>query len=717
VQNNSSSSDPHQFGYLDFEVEVGLGSGRDYPVTVLHSPAGEARDLLHFPFDELMLQNHLKDLQLALLRSGGAYRQLLSTEQQAVQSFGKALFDSLLHGEVRSRYDVSQTRAAQSGQGLRMKLRILPPELSVLPWEFLFDSRQSEYICLSTNTPVIRYVEVPQPLQPLSIKLPLRILGMTSSPQGLIQLDTKREMQRLVEATKELQSHGLIDLTWIHGQTWRDLQRQMRSGPWHIFHFIGHGGFDRGSDEGIIALADEDGQMSLLHATELGRLLADHRTLRLVFLNACEGARGSSIDIFSSTASILVRRGIPAVLAMQYEITDRAAIEFSRAFYESLAEGYPVDASVAEARKSVSLAIANTLEWGTPVLYMRSPDGILFRLQTGAQLKHVKKDNLNPSPIESDESTASTTTTSPAESAIPIHTDLYPLQTNGQQSVGWIQKVGKWPLLIFLLLALAALSLWALRVAIPDNSPPIVTSPVNSEKTLPMILSPTTSDMLAAAPTTPPAPKPTLTERPEPTSTSLPPEPTLTKRPAPTNTPLPPTALPSSSVEGFEGYDTGFLNNTFQVNNLGGSNPASIRIVGPPHTADDGQALALEFQIKHPAPDDYVGFERYLGTAQNWSGYTHLCFWIDNQSTASGIVIQFREKSDEGWKYRSALANISTGNHCLPLSQPTFTLAEWSQPRNGQIDLGEIVYYGIYINGPVGAQGTIYLDNIRLVSQ
>ncbi|MCB0203085.1 MAG: CHAT domain-containing protein, partial [Anaerolineae bacterium] len=119
--------------------------------------------------------------------------------------------------------------------------------------------------------------------------------------------------------------------------------------------------------------------------TELGRLLADHWTLRLAVLNACEGARGSDHDLFSSTASILVQRGLPAVLAMQYKITDHAAVELSRAFYESLADGLPVDAAVAEARKAVSLAISNTVEWGTPVLTMRAPDGVLFRLEAVAE--------------------------------------------------------------------------------------------------------------------------------------------------------------------------------------------------------------------------------------------------------------------------------------------------------------------------------------------
>jgi hypothetical protein len=156
----------------------------------------------------------------------------------------------------------------------------------------------------------------------------------------------------------------------------------MRGGPWQIFHFVGHGGFDRNSDEGFIALADENGLSDALYATQLAMLLADHRSMRLVVLNTCEGARGGERDIFSSTSSILVRRGMAAVLAMQYAITDQAAIEFARGFYETLAEGWPVDAAVAEARKAVSLALPGSVEWATPVLHMSAPNGIIFDLST-----------------------------------------------------------------------------------------------------------------------------------------------------------------------------------------------------------------------------------------------------------------------------------------------------------------------------------------------
>jgi outer membrane protein assembly factor BamD (BamD/ComL family) len=366
--------------YLDFEIEIGPGQGSQYPLAVIDSPAGEVRETLHFPFDESTLESRLKSLEIALLRSGGSRRQVLSPEEQSVQDFGLQLFASLFSGETRTRFDMSSDIARQRGLGLRLKLRIQAPELARLPWEFLYDPRQAEYVCMSRDTPIVRYIELPQTIKPLKVAPPLRILGVVSSPSDLPALEVAREKQRLEKAIAGLQSENQLELIWLANPTWRELQRAMRTGPWHIFHFIGHGGFDTIADEGILAFEDETGTAQLLLATELGRLLADHRSLRLALLNSCEGARASQRDIFSSSAAVLVRRGLPAVLAMQYAITDRAAIEFSRAFYEALADGLPVDAAVCEARKAISLAITNTIEWGTPVLYMRSPQGIIFEL-------------------------------------------------------------------------------------------------------------------------------------------------------------------------------------------------------------------------------------------------------------------------------------------------------------------------------------------------
>ena len=367
--------------YLDFELEIRVGGPREYPLAV-RSPAGEAQGQMRFPFDEWELKDRLQALEIALLRSGGTRRRIASPEEHTVQDFGQGLFESLLAGDVRTRYEMSLSEARRQGKGLRLKLRIQPPELAVLPWEFLYDAERDRYPSLSSNTPLVRYLDLPQPAEPLRVGPPLRVLGMVTSPNGLAPLDVEHEKRLVEEAVRGLREGGQLELTWLEGQTWRHLQRAMRHGPWHVFHFIGHGGFDTATEEGALALSDEAGRMHLLRARSLAELLDDHYPLRLVFLNSCEGARGSESDAFSSTAATLVRRGVPAVVAMQYEITDGAAIEFSRDFYEALADSLPVDAAVTEARTAVSMD--SVLEWGTPVLYMHSPDGRVFDVLSSA---------------------------------------------------------------------------------------------------------------------------------------------------------------------------------------------------------------------------------------------------------------------------------------------------------------------------------------------
>jgi hypothetical protein len=168
-----------------------------------------------------------------------------------------------------------------------------------------------------------------------------------------------------------------VQLDLLSEATLSALRRKLRGSEYHILHFIGHGGFDRETQEGVLVLCDEAGSGRLVAAQRLGTILRDHRSLRLVVLNACEGSRATRADPFAGVAQTIVQQGVPAVVAMQFEITDHAAITFAKEFYTAIADGYPVDAALSEARIGIH-ADDNDIEWGTPVLYLRAPDGRLF---------------------------------------------------------------------------------------------------------------------------------------------------------------------------------------------------------------------------------------------------------------------------------------------------------------------------------------------------
>ena len=376
--------------YLNFDLRIGARNKDLYPVTVIRSPAGEVNALVSLPVEDALFQKHVKEIEI--LRGEKKTRSVndqldTSTRQLALRSkenevdslkaMGTSLFDKLFSTEIRSCYQASLQLARKEKKGLRILLRTEPPELAALPWEYLFDPSAGDFLCLSTETPLIRFLEVARPIESLTTTPPLNILGVVANPRGLPALDVDKEKAQMAIAIEHLIDKGFITLTWMDGQTWRELKDAMRDGTWHILHFIGHGGFNADTGEGSIALANEDGSTYELTATNLGRLLSGHRSMRLAVLNSCEGAR-TGTELFSSVGANLIRRGIPAVVSMQYEISDRAALEFSRSFYESIAEGMPVDAAMQEARQAMNFAISGSAEWGTPVLYMRSPDGRLF---------------------------------------------------------------------------------------------------------------------------------------------------------------------------------------------------------------------------------------------------------------------------------------------------------------------------------------------------
>ena len=83
----------------------------------------------------------------AVLASSAQVRRSITSEEQPVQQLGRVLFDALLTGDGLALLVASRHSAMQRGEQLRMVLRVGPPELAGLPWEFLFDTSEDSYLC------------------------------------------------------------------------------------------------------------------------------------------------------------------------------------------------------------------------------------------------------------------------------------------------------------------------------------------------------------------------------------------------------------------------------------------------------------------------------------------------------------------------------------------------------------------------------------------
>ncbi len=358
---------------LDFDLVVEpLDDG--YRTRVIASPAGEAQASLVLPFTD-------KDLRILVLEVVGSIgrmrrkvRRIEAPDRQLIENFGGQLYQALFTGPVGDCLERSRDTANSRDAGLRIRLR-LPGALANVPWEYLYDA-QHGFLGLDPDTALVRYLELPAPVRPFPIRPPLRVLAMISAPSDLAQLDAEQEWARLKGALEPLVSQGLVEVDRLEDGTLAALPRALRLREYHVLHFIGHGGYDENAQDGALALEDAAGKTRLVTGRDLSMMIR-HRSLRLVVLNACEGSRTAPDDPFSGVAQALARAGIPAVIAMQFEISDPAALAFSQSFYQAIADGLPVDVATVEARRSM-FAGDNEIEWATPVLYLRSTDGRVF---------------------------------------------------------------------------------------------------------------------------------------------------------------------------------------------------------------------------------------------------------------------------------------------------------------------------------------------------
>ena len=360
----------------DLELEITSGSAPGHYIITVDSPAGATTGQLRLDAERLL--GRRRELASAVLASAVPTRGRLSAQELPIREVGQQLFEAVFAERVYGRYTASLQEAARRGEPLRLVLRLRTPELAALPWETMFDAEADEYLC--QREPIVRYVETAQPATPLPVNPPLRVLGLVSAPRDLPRLDVAEERRRLTDAIDDLRRRRQVELTWASAGSWPSLQEELLDGRWHVVHFIGHGGVDRGV--GVLALEDElTGQTSLVSAARFARLLHSCRPVpRLVVLNSCQSGEAAADDLLSSTAAALVHSGISAAVAMQFAVTDPAALAFSRGFYQALAHNHPVDEAVRLGRIAIDGTSENTLEWVTPVLFLRTDETRLFRV-------------------------------------------------------------------------------------------------------------------------------------------------------------------------------------------------------------------------------------------------------------------------------------------------------------------------------------------------
>lgn len=300
--------------------------------------------------------------------------------QRFLEETGAHLFAQLFQDQVRDLWVRARTDLDGGSEGVCLRLMAQPPAVAALPWEVLFDPDRNVAFAGSLQTPVVRVEKLLRHVghvRPLAAELPLRMLIATpEDPLG--QIDGAAERQHLTAALGPL-AGNIIEISSLDGRfNVVELRQAIAHRRPDIVHLITHGQAD-----GVLLWQNNEPVMT--QATALRVALEGADSVKLITLNACSTAQGSSLRSLASVGSQLLQTGAPAVIAMQFEIEESIAANFAQFFYQELLGGHcpgAVHRAVSYARSNLYALNPDSIGYTTPVLWLNAPDGAIFEVDS-----------------------------------------------------------------------------------------------------------------------------------------------------------------------------------------------------------------------------------------------------------------------------------------------------------------------------------------------
>ncbi len=287
------------------------------------------------------------------------------------QKLNEALFGD---ANLKSAFIQAVTGAQVQGAGLRLRFLIGPsaPELHAIHWETLLNPQDNTPLATNQNIVISRYMASMdwRPVR-LQSRGNLTALAMVANPSDLASyklaaIDTEAELA--------LARAGLLDISLKTCQgSLPALLASLQAQPVDVLYIVCHGYLASGQP--FLCLEAEDGKMAKLPGSELVTSLKDLPAQpRLVILVSCQSAGSGTGDSLTSIAPRLAEIGIPAILAMQANLSMATAQKFLPAFFTTLNQSGEIDRAVCAARGVVK----DALDFWVPVLFMRLKSGRLW---------------------------------------------------------------------------------------------------------------------------------------------------------------------------------------------------------------------------------------------------------------------------------------------------------------------------------------------------
>ena len=286
------------------------------------------------------------------------------------QRVGQALYTALAADpEAVAMLERALVAARQTGDGLHLSLRFPAhgAAWAALPWELLTLPDHTLPLLLEINgrSSVTRYLLRPD-FAPLAAPTaaPLSILALT--PNAQINRDWRTNQRAALTAALPA---GVTLIMPEPPITMVTLNTLLREHSPQVLSFYGHGAMRDG--EGHLLLDSASGGEDLVPPQQLAPLFSVGG-LRAVLLFSCYSSTSAGAS-FRDVASALSAAGVPAVVAMQFQLRQHAATRLQAVVCESLARGLSVQDAIAWARLALYTEEQDITSWSVPTLTVAQP--------------------------------------------------------------------------------------------------------------------------------------------------------------------------------------------------------------------------------------------------------------------------------------------------------------------------------------------------------
>lgn len=312
-----------------------------------------------------------------------------STSFEALQNlahdpvgYGKQLTeDFFADSSVKDAFAQALASAQSQDLSLRVRLLIGPsaPELQSLRWETLNNPRDGSPLCTSENILFSRYLSSldwrPVRLRPQGNLCALAFIANPSdlADYSLAPVEIAGEYQRARDGLGSIPVDLVPQPETDQRASLDTLVKRLRETEYDILYLVAHGAMVK--DEPWLWFEDENGKVARTAGSELATRLKElTQRPRLVVLASCQSAGKSAGDALRAIGPRLAEAGIPAVIAMQGNISMQTVAEFMPTFFQELSRDGQIDRAMAVARGD----IRERPDYWMPALFMRLKSGRIW---------------------------------------------------------------------------------------------------------------------------------------------------------------------------------------------------------------------------------------------------------------------------------------------------------------------------------------------------